>query len=316
MRFYTYQKENISYKRFRFLRPKFIIYFAIIQIIIAFSLIFSISNFYDTPKEKKLKGDIVYLLEEFDQINLRIIESEAILDEIQKNDSIIYKSIFDVNDITRREFEIYYENEDLNDYDSIVEVINQRISELDLRMAKEEYSLNKLVSTAIDHQEMLPHIPAIQPIDNKDLRRTASGWGYRIHPIYKIRKFHYGQDFTARTGTPIYATGDGKIQYIIRERDRASQGYGNLIILDHGYGYRTLYAHLSRFNVKVGQEVRRGEIIGFVGNTGLSTGPHLHYEVIRNGRKVNPIHYFFNDLTPEEYHRIIEISSSIKKSYD
>jgi len=163
---------------------------------------------------------------------------------------------------------------------------------------------------------MLTHLPAIQPIDNKDLKRTASGWGMRIHPIYNIKKFHYGLDFTAPLGTPIYATGDGEIEYLILASDEASQGYGNLIIVNHGYGFRTLYAHLSKFNVKTKQKVKRGEIIGYVGNTGISTGPHLHYEVIKDGTKVNPVYYLFNSLTPEEYQKIIEISSSITKSYD
>jgi murein DD-endopeptidase MepM/ murein hydrolase activator NlpD len=316
MKFYTYQKDSVSYRRFKFLRPKFLIYFLLIQICIAVGLLFSISTFYDTPKEKKLKEDISYLLHEFDEVNQRIIESETVLQQIKEHDSIIYKSIFDVEDITKKDFEVYYDDLTMNDYSDIVQKTNQRLSILDKELAKELYSLDKLVIKAYNHQEMLTHIPAIQPIDNKDLKRTASGWGYRIHPIYKIRKFHYGLDFTAKTGTPIYATGDGTIQHTISHTSRASQGYGNLIIIDHGYGYRTLYAHMSKFNVSVGQEVKRGEVIGFVGNTGLSTGPHLHYEVIKNGRKVNPVHYLFHDLTPEEYQRIVEISSKIKKSYD
>jgi len=316
MKFYTYQKGSVSYKRFKFLRPKFLVYFFLIQICIAVSILFAISTFYDTPKEKKLKEDISFLLHEFDEVNQRVIESEAVLQQIKENDSIIYKSIFDISDVTAKEFEVYYDNMDMNDYDSIVNSTNERISRLDQGLEKESYILNNLVQTAYDHQEMLTHIPAIQPIDNDDLKRTASGWGYRIHPIYKIRKFHYGLDFTAKTGTPIYSTADGKIQYAIKATEKASQGYGNLIIIDHGYGYRTLYAHMSKFNVKVGEEVKRGEVIGFVGNTGISTGPHLHYEVIKDGRKVNPVHYLFNDLSPEDYHRIVEISNSIKKSYD
>lgn len=316
MKFYTYQKESVSYKRFKFLRLKYLVYFLIIQICIAVGLLFTISTFYNTPKEKKLKEDVSYLLHEFDQVNQRVIESEVILQQIKEHDSIIYKSIFDISDIATKEFEVYYDNMNINDYDSIVNLTNERISRLDQESAKELYTLNTLVKTAYSHQDMMTHIPAIQPIDNKDLKRTASGWGWRIHPIYKIRKFHYGLDFTARTGTPIYSTADGTIQYVIKSTEKASHGYGNLIIVDHGYGYRTLYAHLNKFNVKVGQEVKRGEVIGFVGNTGLSTGPHLHYEVIKDGRKVNPVHYLFNDLTPEEYQKIVEISNSIKKSYD
>ena len=316
MKFYIYQNKSVFYKRFRFLKLKIIIWALIIQVCISIVLLFTVSTFYDTPKEKKFKKDISYLLYEFDKVNQRVIESDGILQKVIENDSIIYRSIFETIDITKNEFDVYYENDELNDYSTVVEKTNQRISKLNQDISKELYSLNKLVKDVYSHQEMLTHIPAIQPIDNKDLKRTAAGWGYRIHPIYKIRRFHYGLDFTAPTGTLIYSTGDGKIQYVIKSTSRASRGYGNLIIIDHGYGYKTLYAHIHKFNVKVGQEVKRGEIIGFVGNTGLSTGPHLHYEVIKNQRKVDPIYYLFNSLTPEEYQRIIQISNSIKKSYD
>lgn len=316
MKFFIYDKDSVSYKRFRFLRRKFLIPLFVIQLIISITLLYSITTFYDTPKEKKYQQDISYLLREFDEVNQRIIQSELVLSQIQENDSIIYKSIFDEEDVTGRKFKVYYDVDSLNEYSGLVKETNQRLSELEVAMAKEEYDLKKLVYKAELHQDMLIHVPAIQPIDNKDLKRTASGWGFRIHPIYKIRKFHYGIDFTARTGTPIYSTGKGKIQFTIPESSRDSKGYGNLIIIDHGYGYQTLYAHMSKFALKPGDVVERGDIIGYVGNTGLSTGPHLHYEVIRNGIKVNPVHYFFNDLTPEEYHRIVEISTTIKKSYD
>ena len=316
MKFYTYEKDSLSYKKHKFFKWKYLLYFFIIQICISIFFLFLITSYYDTPKEKHFKNDISYLLHEFDKTNQRIIESEGLLQKIVENDSIIYKSIFDVSDITRNELDVYYDVDGNNDYKKIVEYTNQKLSILNQKAEKELYSLNKLMKEAYSHQEMVTHIPAIQPIDNKDLKRTASGWGWRIHPIYKIRKFHYGLDFTAPIGTPIYSTADGKIQYIIKATDKSSRGYGNLIIIDHGYGYRTLYAHMHKFSVKVGQEIKRGKIIGFVGNTGLSTGPHLHYEVIRNGRKVDPIHYLFNSLTPEEYQKIIKISNNIKKSYD
>lgn len=316
MKFYIFKKESLSYIRFRFFRPKLLLYFFVIQICITVSFLFSISSFYDTPKEKKLKEDISYLLIEFNEINKRIIESEAILQEIKEKDSIIYKSIFDIENITRKDFEVYYDDLSAKEYSTIVNETNERISRLNSKLDKELYIIQDIEKTAYSHQEMLTHLPAIQPIDNKDLRKTASGWGYRIHPIYKIKKFHYGIDFTAPIGTPIYSTADGEIQYIIKNTDKASKGYGNLIIIDHGYGYRTLYAHMQKFGVKQGETVKRGEIIGYVGNTGLSTGPHLHYEVIKNGRKVNPVHYFFNDLSPEDYQKIIEISNSINQSYD
>ena len=159
---------------------------------------------------------------------------------------------------------------------------------------------------------MLASIPAIQPVSNKDLSRMASGFGYRIHPIYKTRRLHAGMDFSAKTGTPIYATGDGKIFKVSKTR----KGYGNYVIIDHGYGYKTLYAHMSKFIVKKGQSVKRGETIGFVGNTGTSVAPHLHYEVHKNGRKIDPVNFYYNDLNAEEYEKMRIISSQSNQSFD
>lgn len=316
LKFFTYDKSSLSYKRFKFLKIRIILSILLVQIIISIGIFFLITNLYVTPEERKLKSDVSYLLTEFDNVNQRIIESELIIQQIKDHDSIIYKSLFEISDDPSKQFETYYESEITNDYKELVDSMNQRISRLQQQSAKILYSLNGLVETAESHQEMLLHIPAIQPIYNKDLKRTASGWGYRIHPIYRTRKFHYGLDFTAPKGTPIYATGSGVVEVAIPAQDKASQGYGNVMIIDHGYGYKTLYAHMVSFNAKKGQKVERGQTIGFVGSTGLSTGPHLHYEVIQNGKKVNPIYYLFHSLTPDEYQKIIKISNSIKKSYD
>lgn len=316
MKLYTFKKENLSYERYHIFTKKHVFVFFIIQFLLSALLLFFISTFYSTPKEKHLKKNITYLLNEYQSLNQRIIQSEAILDHIRENDSIIYESIFESQELPKKGFETYYEEEVENDYSKLVEETNTQLSILDKKLAKELYLLNDLVHESKMHEDMLTHIPAIQPIDNKDLKRTASGWGWRIHPIYKIRKFHYGLDFTSPIGTPIYATGDAYVEYAIPSTEKASQGYGNVIILNHSYGYKTLYAHMSRFNIKKGQKVKRGEIIGYVGSTGLSTGPHLHYEVIKDGQKVNPVNYLFNSLTPEEYEKIIEISNNIEKSYD
>lgn len=316
MKLYIYRKDTVSYVRYKFFRLKFILPFFLVNLFIAVSILFILTTFYNTPKEKKLKDDVTYLLYEFDHANKRMIEIESQLQQIKENDSIIYQSIFDTNLVSKKTLNTYYEDEDIKKYGDVVQQTNQKISILQTKLAKQLYILDGMVKTAYSHQDMLTHVPAIQPIDNKDLKRTASGWGMRIHPVYKIQKFHYGLDFTAPSGTPIYSTGDGVIEYAIPYTSKDSQGYGNVMIVNHGYGYRTLYAHMSKFNSKVGQKVERGEIIGYVGNTGVSTGPHLHYEVIKDGRKVNPIHYLFNSLTPAEYEKIIEISNSITKSYD
>lgn len=159
---------------------------------------------------------------------------------------------------------------------------------------------------------MLASLPAIQPISNKDLTRIASGFGYRVHPIYKTTMLHTGLDFTAPVKTEIYATGNGVVEKV--EYD--GRGYGNNVIINHGYGYETLYGHMSKINVRPGQKINRGDVIGFVGNTGSSTGPHLHYEVIKNDRKINPINFFYNDLTPEQYEKMLIISSQQNQSFD
>ena len=155
-------------------------------------------------------------------------------------------------------------------------------------------------------------MPAIQPVSNKDLSRMASGYGYRIHPIYKTNKFHAGMDFSAKSGTPIYATGDG----IIHKVRRSKRGYGNHVIIDHGFGYKTLYAHMSKYTVARGQRIKRGDVIGYVGSTGTSVAPHLHYEVHKDGKKINPVNFYYNDLTPAQYEKMLEISCQNNQSFD
>jgi murein DD-endopeptidase MepM/ murein hydrolase activator NlpD len=183
-------------------------------------------------------------------------------------------------------------------------------------VAKQAYiqskSYDEVLNLALDKEKMLAAIPAIQPVANQDLKMTASGWGFRIHPIYKIRKFHYGMDFTSPVGTDVYATGDGVVKDVVN----SNVGYGKYIEIDHGYGYTTLYAHLNDFNVRKGQKVKRGEVIGYVGNTGTSTAPHLHYEVHRNGTAVNPQNFYYMDLTPAEYERMIALSTNMGQSFD
>jgi murein DD-endopeptidase MepM/ murein hydrolase activator NlpD len=316
MKLYRYNKYDMTYQRFRWLRLKPLLVLFLIIISSGILSIYLFYNYYETDREKALKNDIAYLTEEYSQINGRIIESEVMLAEIRQNDSIIYRSIFEAEDLTKNRFSVEYDDGSSQNYSELVNSTNQSISELFQELERQKYSINELLQNAKNKEDVLSHIPAIQPIDNKDLKRTASGWGYRIHPIYHIRKFHYGFDFTAKTGTPVYTTGDGVVEFVIKSTDKASQGYGNLVIINHGYGYKTLYAHLSKFRVKKGQAIKRGAIIAEVGSTGLSTGPHLHYEVIKDGKKVNPVNFFFSDLSPEEFGEIVKISNNIQKSFD
>lgn len=273
---------------------------------------------FDSPKEKGLKRQISELNLNIELFQKQLDDIESVLSDMQQRDDNIYRTIFEAEPLNYsvREAGIggsdRYKN--LEKLDNAKMVINtaKRLDKITRKVVIQSKSYDDLLKMAVSKEKMLASIPAIQPIANKDLERTASGWGYRIHPIYKIKKFHYGIDFTAPTGTEIYVTGDGTIEQI----ESSHRGYGNSIIIDHGFGIKTLYAHLDRINVRQGQKVKRGDIIGFVGNSGLSTAPHLHYEVLRSGEKVNPINYFFNDLTAEEYDRMIELSMRPGQSFD
>ncbi len=272
----------------------------------------------DFPKEKALKREIAQMQLQYDRINRDMSNVEKVLAHLQENDDNLYRTIFEAEPIAAslRGVGIGGVNryEELEGYDNSTVVIEtaMRLDKIRKKVYVQSKSFDELKAMASEKEEMLRRIPAIQPISNKDLKRTASGWGYRIHPIYKIRKFHWGMDFTAPTGTEIYATGDGTIKRVIKSR----RGYGLHIVIDHGYGYTTTYAHMNRFNVKQGQKIKRGDVIGFVGSTGLSTAPHLHYEVALNGKKVDPANYYFNDLTPDEYERMIELSMRSGQSFD
>jgi len=273
----------------------------------------------DSPKEKGLKRQISEMNLTLELFNKHMNDLENVLTEMQDRDDNIYRTIFEAEPLNYSVREagfggsnLYRELESMENSDIVIETA-KRLDILERKAYVQSDSYDDLVTMAISKEKMIAAIPAIQPISNKDLTRTASGWGYRIHPIYKIRKFHYGIDFTAPTGTEIYSTGDGVIESL---EANSRDGYGNYIVINHGYGFETLYGHMDSFNVKKGQKVKRGDVIGFVGNTGLSTAPHLHYEVIRNNDKVNPINYFFNDLTADEYNRMIEISMRPGQSFD
>jgi len=249
----------------------------------------------------------------------RLDQMSTILADLENRDDNIYRSIFEAepipDNIRKAGIGGINRYKSLERFKDDAEIVINTSKKLD-RLAKQLYiqskSFDEIIELAKQKEQMLAAIPAIQPVSNKDLKRMASGYGMRIDPHYKTPAFHAGMDFTAPTGTPIYATGDGTV---IRA-DRASRGYGNHVRIDHGFGYTTLYAHMSKTNVKVGSEVKRGEIIGYVGNTGKSVGPHLHYEVRKNDKPVNPINFYFSDLTPEEYDLVIQLSSQENQSFD
>ena len=281
-------------------------------------LYFSVFQFFlDTPQEKMLKRENSQLLLQIKSANLSLDKIKKNLNELKERDQNIYKALLGSEPISDEMWEAgiggtdkYEKLLNFKDADILIET-NKKLDKLQKQINIQKKSYNDVINLALDKEKKLKSIPAIMPIYNKNFDRLATGWGMRIHPIYKIPKFHYGIDFTAPEGTEIYATGDGVIAEV-----RISQTYGKVVTINHGYGIKTLYAHMSKFNVKVGQKVLRGTVIGYVGNTGQSAGDHVHYEVMVNGNKVNPINYFFNDISPEEYDKMIKISSNAKKSLD
>jgi murein DD-endopeptidase MepM/ murein hydrolase activator NlpD len=285
-------------------------------IAIVYYMIFAM--FFDSPKEKALLREIDQLTLQYELIHREMNDLDKVITHLQETDDNLYRTIFEAEPIpsTLREggeggVNRYKELEGYNNSTIVIET-TKRLDKIRKQIYLQSKSFDELIDLAKRKEDMLRTIPAILPISNKDLKRTASGYGLRIHPIYKIIKFHAGMDFTAPTGTDIYATGDATVKAVVS----AKRGLGNHVILDHGFGYESLYAHMDKANVRVGQKVKRGDIIGFVGNTGLSVAPHLHYEVKLNGKNVDPVNYYFNDLSPEEYEEMIEIASKTGQSFD
>lgn len=276
------------------------------------------TQFIDSPKEKLLKRENSQLKAQYEFLDKRMDQVSSVLEDIQRRDDEIYRVIFEAEPIAKEIREAgfggvnrYKKLEGYKNSELIIESA-EKIDKISKQLYIQSKSYDDVFKMAKSKEKMIASIPAIQPIPNKNLRRMASGYGMRMHPIHKIWKKHTGMDFSAERGTEIYATGDGIVVSAKKER----RGYGYHIVIDHGYGYKTLYGHMQKFNVRRGQKVKRGEVIGYVGNTGTSVAPHLHYEVIRNGDKINPINFYFNDLSPEEYDEIIEISSQSNQSFD
>lgn len=272
---------------------------------------------FGSPSEKELRIENSRLLAQYNVLSRRLDEALNVMQGIQQRDDNLYRVVLQANPVADAVRKAGYGGtnryEDLMDLANADLVVNttQKMDVLNRQLYIQSKSFDEVVDLCKNNDEMLKCIPAIQPVSNKNLKQTASGYGYRIDPIYKTTKFHSGMDFSANIGTPVYATGDGRVVKVGWE-----SGYGKLIKIDHGFGYMTWYAHLNDYNVRVGQKVVRGEVIGKVGNTGKSTGPHLHYEVHVKGKVVNPVNYYFMDLSAEDYDKMIEIAANHGKVFD
>ncbi len=270
-----------------------------------------------TPKEKMLARELENMELQYSILNKKMDRAEEVLKDVENRDDNIYRIYFEANPISTAERESGFGGvnryEDLEGYDNsdLIIDVNKRMDKLQKRIVVESKSLDEIAKLAENKKELLAAMPAIQPIENKDLRFISSGYGYRYHPILKIRRMHSGIDFASNKGAHVYATADGVVKRVTRVG-----GYGNMIEIDHGFGYKTRYAHLSKMNVRRGEKVKRGQVIGAVGSTGISTGPHVHYEVWKNGSTVNPINYFHGDLTSEEYAILLKKSELENQSMD
>lgn len=286
-------------------------------LVFAAGIVFAAFAWIDSPEDKLHKAEISRLRLEYDLMANELDTMRYVLEKLQERDNNIYRVIFEAEPVSGSIRAAGIGGSErfqrLNNYENgqIMKRNLTRLEQLKRQLVGQSRSYDEITKMIADKEDMLQHIPAIQPVSNVDLTRIASGYGMRIHPIYKTRKMHEGIDFTAPTGTEIYSTGNGVVTKAGRMR-----GYGNVVEIAHGYGYRTRYAHLSKIDCRVGQRIGRGEVLGLVGNTGLSTAPHLHYEVLKDGRKIDPINYFYHDLSDEEYAKVIELANKANQSFD
>jgi len=307
-----YEKVNINWKE----RFRNAAYYTVALSVFAVIVLFVAYSYFPSPKELMLTRENQQYKLQYEMLNKKVDKLTTVLADLEDRDDNIYRTIFEAEPISSEKrhagvggSDRYTDLEGYGNSKVIIET-SQMIDQLSRRLYIQSKSYDEIFKLAKNKEKMLASIPAIQPVSNKDLKRIASGFGYRIHPVYKTWRMHTGIDFTAPIGTPIYATGDG---VVIKPKSRMS-GYGKVIVIDHGFGYQTIYAHCSKIVARPGTKVKRGQIIGYVGNTGISTGPHCHYEVRKNGKPINPVNFFYQDLSPEEYEKVIEISSRANQS--
>ncbi len=320
---YYYDSENLAYKRIQTRKRKkfgYIVLFLVSSALFGFLIFLLLINtsYFETPKDKIQAREIEALALNYKVLNKKLDLMNEVLEAIENRDNNIYRIYFNTTPISEEERKAGFGGvnryKDLQGFNNseLMENTTKRVDILTKELVIQSKSLDEIVALAKQKEKLLAAIPAIQPVKNEDLKQMASGYGYRSDPFTKIRKFHYGMDFTARTGTPIYATGDG----VVYKADASLSGYGNHIEVNHGFGYKTLYAHLSKYNCRPGQRLKRGDIIGYVGSTGRSQAPHLHYEVFKNGERVNPLNFYYGSISAKEYIEISKLANQENQSLD
>ncbi|KDN54873.1 M23 family metallopeptidase [Flavobacterium seoulense] len=320
---YYYDSENLAYRKIKVKKRRkfgFAALFLLASALFGFICFVILLNtpYFDTPKDRLLLREIENLKLNYAVLNKKMDQLDNVVEAIEERDNNLYRTYFNTAPISEEERKSGFKDVNryklLEGYDNskLVLETTKRVDILTKELAIQSKSLDYILKLAKEKNKLLAAIPAIQPVRNENLKHMASGFGYRTDPFTKVRKMHEGMDFTAKTGTPVFATGDG----VIKQADDRASGYGNHIVIRHGYGYETLYAHLSKYNCKVGQRIKRGDIIGYVGSTGRSEAPHLHYEVHKDGRVVNPLNFYYGNISAVEYVAISKLANQENQSLD
>jgi len=318
---YFYNTHTLRYEKLEVpLRVKLLRFFGFIAtaLVTAAIIVWFGFRYIGSPNEKLLRRQLDDYEYNYSLLSKQVEDLQQQMVELEKRDNHVYRAIFEANPVPDSARAKKIENSQeitlvsrLND-NELIQSMSSQLQNLFSRVSYQEKSYEEIDEMIRNKEKLLASIPAIQPVSNKQLNAIASGFGTRIDPVYKVEKFHAGLDFAAPQGTPIYATANGKI----KEAGFDEGGYGNHVVVDHGYGYETLYGHMVRIKARRGRSVKRGEVIGWVGNTGKSTGPHCHYEVHKNGTPVDPVYFFYNDLSPDQYDRMLKLAAASNQSFD
>ena len=320
---YYYDSENLAYtkiktrKRIKF---GYALLFLLASALFGFLVFVLLLNtpYFETPKDRLQAREIENLKLQYAILNKKLDEIDDVTEALENRDNNIYRVYFNKTEIPdsirKAGFRDSKRYKDLEGYNNSQLVLNttKRIDQLSKELAIQSKSLDEILKLASTKGNLLLAIPAIQPVRNENLKRMASGFGYRTDPFTKVKKMHNGMDFTANTGTPVYATGDG----VVERADNSASGFGNHVVIRHGFGYESLYAHLSKYNCRAGQHVKRGDVIGYVGSTGRSEGPHCHYEVHKDGKVVNPLNFYYGNISAVEYVAISQMANQENQSLD